>query len=150
MILLPLYRMMSEVLGILDIEKWTAIDMNVLSGLKTPIERIFSTDNSHLIREVLRQAICSFSETINSIDRKFCTLANEFRSTRTRKYLIRHSETTNSEITTFAPIAFECLRTRMGIRPMEFQASFHDGDLLEMTKTGKSDSQMYRTSDEVN
>lgn len=138
--------MMSEILGILDIEKWTTIDMNVLSCLKTPIERIFSTANSRLIR----QAICFLSETIDTIDRKFCTLANEFRSTRTRKYSIRHSETTNIEITTFAPIAFECLRTRMGILPMEFQASFHDGDLLEMTKTGKLNSQMYKTSDEVN
>lgn len=138
-----------DILGILNLDTWNATDTNIFSYLKTPIQQTFFTSNSHLIGKTLRQAIIYFSDTLNSIDRIFCTLGNEFRSTRTRKYQIIHSETTTIEITTLAPIAFEYLRSSIGITRQDFRESFHNDELRNFNNTGKSGSQMYKTSDEV-
>jgi len=53
------------------------------------------------------------------------------------------------EITTFAPIAFEYMRTMIGITRNDFQSSFNDNELINFTNTGKSGSQMYKTQDDV-
>jgi hypothetical protein len=139
----------NDTLGVLNLDAWTATDANVFSYLKTPIQQTFFANNSHLISKILRQAIVHFSDTVNSIDRSSCALGNEFRSTRTRKYQVIHSETTTIEITTLAPIGFEYLRSAIGITQHDFQASFNSGELTNFVNTGKSGSQMYKTQDEV-
>jgi hypothetical protein len=135
--------------GVLNLDTWTATDINIFSYLKTPIQQSFFANNSNLIGKILRQAIIYFSKTLNSIDRLSCTLGNEFRSTRTRKYQVMHTETTTIEITTLAPIGFEYLRSAIGLTEHDFQSSFNNGELINFTNTGKSGSQMYKTQDEV-
>jgi len=139
----------NDTFGILNLDTWNATDTNVLSYLKTSIQQTFFSNNSHLIGKILRQAIIYFSDTLNSIDRTISTFGNEFRSTRTHKYQIIHSETTTIEITTLAPIAFEYLRSTIGITRQDFQSSFNNGELINFINTGKSGSQMYKTYDEV-
>jgi hypothetical protein len=138
-----------DTLGILNLDTWNATDTNVFSYLKTPIQQTSFTNHSHFIGKTLRQAIIYFSETLNSIDRPSCAIGNEFRSTRTRRYQIIHSETTTVEITILAPIAFEYLRSAIGIKRHDFQASFQNGEFLDFANTGKSGSQMYKTYNEV-
>lgn len=140
-----------DTLGMINLDAWNATDSNIVSYLKTPLQQTFFANNAHLIGKTLRQAIIYFSDTLNSIDRTFCSIGNEFRSTRTRKYSIVQSETTTvMEITTLAPIAFEDLRSMVGITRQDFHSSFHHGGLIDFANTGKSGSQMYKTSDEVN
>jgi len=139
----------TDTLGTINLDTWSAADTNVFSYLKTPIQQTFFANNSQLIGKILRQAIIYFSETLNTIDRISSTLGNEFRSTRSHKYHIIHSETTTIEITTLAPIAFEYIRSTIGITQQDFQSSFNNGELMNFTNTGKSGSQMYKTHDEV-
>ena len=54
------------------------------------------------------------------------------------------------EIKIFAPIAFECTRTIIGIKHDDFLSSFQNGDLIHFFNTEKSGSQMYKTQDDVN
>jgi hypothetical protein len=143
-----------DTLGVLNLNTWNATDTNVLSYLKTPIQQSSFVNNSDLIGKTLRQAIIDFSDTLNSIDRPSCIFGNEFCSTRTRKYQVirstnENSETTAMEITTLAPIAFEHIRSAIGITRHDFQLSFTNGELMNFTNTGKSGSQMYKTNDEV-
>jgi len=139
----------NDTFGILNVDTWNATDTNVFSYLKTPIQQTFFANNSHLIGKILRQAILHFSDTLNTIDRTASIFGNEFRLTRTHKYQIIHSETTTIEITTLAPIAFEYLRSTIGITQHDFQTSFNNGELTNFTNTGRSGSQMYKTHDEV-
>jgi len=139
----------TDTINILNLEAWIATETGVLSHMKTPIQQTFFTNNSELIGKALRQSIIYFAETLNTVDRVSCILGNEFRSTRTHKYHIIHSETTTIEITTLAPIAFEYIRSTIGITQQDFQSSFNNGELMNFTNTGKSGSQMYKTHDEV-
>jgi 1-phosphatidylinositol-4-phosphate 5-kinase len=146
---------LSDTLSVLNLEAWNATDTGVLSYIKTPIQQTFFNNNSDLIGKALRQAIIYFVNTLNDIDRESCILGTEFRSTRTHNYQIpsptddKTSESTLIEITTYAPIAFEYMRTILGITRNDFQSSFNDGELINFSNTGKSGSQMYKTQDDV-
>src|ERR1700727_2225183 len=131
--------------SLLALETWNATETGVLSHIKSPIQQTFFTNNSELIGKALRQSIIYFAETLNTVDRSSCILENEFRSTRTHKYQVQRppdektSETTATiEITTFAPIAFEHLRTIIGITRNDFYSSFNHGELINFANTGKS------------
>jgi hypothetical protein len=149
---------LTDTISVLNLDAWNATDTGVLSHIKNPSQQKFFTNNSDLIGKALRQAIIYFAETLNTIDRTSCILGNEFRSTRTHRYQLsspsdeKTSETTTTttmEITTFAPIAFEYMRTMIGITRNDFQSSFNDNELINFTNTGKSGSQMYKTQDDV-
>jgi hypothetical protein len=146
----------TDTISILNLDAWNAVETGVLSYIKTPIQNSFFTNNSELIGIALRQSILYFAETLTTVDRSSCVLGNEFRSTRTHKYQVsrppdeKTSETTTPmEITTFAPIAFDCTRTIIGISRNDFQSSFNDGELMNFANTGRSGSQMYKTQDDV-
>jgi hypothetical protein len=139
----------TDTLGNINLDTWSATDTNVFSYLKTPMQQTFFANNSQLIGKILRQAIIYFSDTLNTIDRISSTFGNEFRSTRAHKYQVIHSEITTIEITTLAPIAFEYIRSTIGITQQDFQSSFNNEELKNFINTGKSGSQMYKTHDEV-
>lgn len=142
--------------NLLNLEAWNATESGVLSYIKTPIQNTFFANNAALIGTALRQSIIYFAETLTSDDRFSCVLGNEFRSARTHRYHVSYPSegktgetTTPMEITTFAPIAFEELRSVVGITRGDFLTSFGDGDLVNFANTGKSGSQMYKTQDDV-
>ncbi len=144
-----------DAFNVLNLDAWNPIDLGLLSYAKTPMQNTFFTKNSDLIGKALRKAIIYFAETINDIDRRSCTLGDEFRSTRTHKYHIpspaddKKSEPTLIEITTFAPIAFDYMRENIGITRNDFQSAFRQNELVNFANTGKSGSQMYKTHDDV-
>ncbi|CAF3415746.1 unnamed protein product [Rotaria sp. Silwood1] len=148
---------LTDTLSILSLEDWNATDTGVLSHIKTPIQNTFFSSNSDLIGKALRQSIIYFAETLNIVDRSSCIFGNEFRSTRTHKcQLLRTSDEKTSEtttipieITTYAPIAFEYMRTVIGITRNDFQTSFNCDELINFANTGRSGSQMYKTADDV-
>lgn len=146
---------LSDIVSILSLDTWNATDTGVLSYMKTPMQQTFFTNNSDLIGKALRQAIIYFDDTTSITDRTACIIGNEFRSARTHKYSIpspadsNTSEPTTMEITTYAPIAFEYMRTIIGITRHNFQLSFDAGELINFANTGKSGSQMYKTPDDV-
>jgi len=146
---------LSDTFNVLNLDAWHATDTDLFSYAKTPIQNTFFTKNSDLIGKALRRAIIYFAETINDIDRRSCTLGDEFRSTRTHKYHIpspaddKTCETTLMEITTYAPIAFDYMRTNIGMTRNDFQSSFRQNELINFANTGKSGSQMYKTHDDV-
>jgi hypothetical protein len=147
---------LTDTINVLSLEAWNATETGVLSYVKTPIQRTFFTSNSDLIGKALRQAIIYFAETLNTVDRVSCIVGNEFRSTRTHRYplpsppdLVKPSETVLMEITTFAPLAFDYMRTMIGITRNDFQSSFNNGELINFANTGRSGSQMYKTQDDV-
>lgn len=146
----------TDSINLLNLDTWNATETSILSYIKTPIQNTFFANNSELIGTALRQSIIYFAETLNTTDRLSCTLGNEFRSTRTHKYQVlcppdnKTGETTTPmEITTFAPIAFEYLRTIVGISRNDFHTSFDQGDFISFANTGRSGSQMYKTQDDV-
>ncbi|CAF3921185.1 unnamed protein product [Rotaria sp. Silwood2] len=147
---------LTDTLNILSLEDWNATATGVLSHIKNPIQNTFFTSNSDLIGKTLRQSIVYFAETLNTVDQSSCILGNEFRSARTHKYKSlrspdeKTSETTTPiEITTYAPIAFEYIRTIIGITANDFQSSFERGELINFVNTGRSGSQMYKTQDDT-
>ncbi|CAF0916527.1 unnamed protein product [Adineta ricciae] len=146
----------TDSINLLNLDTWNATETSILSYIKTPIQNTFFANNSELIGTALRQSIIYFAETLNTTDRLSCTLGNEFRSTRTHKYQVlcppdnKTGETTTPmEITTFAPIAFEYLRTIIGISRNDFHTSFDQGDFISFANTGRSGSQMYKTQDDA-
>ncbi|UJR33051.1 hypothetical protein I4U23_020510 [Adineta vaga] len=146
----------TDTVNLLNLDAWNASETSVLSYIKSPIQNTFFANNSELIGTALRQSIIHFAETLNTTDRFSCILGNEFRSTRTHKYQVscppdhKTGETTTPmEITTFAPIAFEYLRTIVGITRNDFQSSFNQNELINFANTGRSGSQMYKTQDDV-
>ncbi|CAF1291748.1 unnamed protein product [Rotaria sordida] len=145
-----------DTLNLLNLDDWNATETGVLSHMKTPIQNTFFTNNSDLIGKTLRQSIIYFAETLHTIDQSSCIFGNEFRSTRTHKCTLlrsideKSSETiTPMEITTYAPIAFDYMRTIIGITRNDFQLSFQSGELINFANTGRSGSQMYKTQDDV-
>jgi hypothetical protein len=147
---------LTDTLNILNLEAWNATETSVLSYMKTPFQHNFFSNNSELIGTALRQSIIYFAETVNTVDRPACMLGNEFRTTRTHRYQVlcpsneKSSETTTPmDITTYSPIAFEYLRTIVGISRNDFHSSFNDGELINFANTGRSGSQMYKTQDDV-
>ena len=145
----------SDTLGMLNLDTWNAIDTGILSYVKTPMQQTAFNNNSDLIGKALRHSILYFADTVNTIDRPGCILGNEFRSTRTHRYQTvsvsdeKGSEAATLEITAFAPIAFEYIRSAVGITRQDFQSSFNQGDLVNFANTGRSGSQMYKTLDDV-
>jgi hypothetical protein len=145
----------TDTFSVLNLDAWNATETGVFSYIKTPIQQTFFNNNSDLIGKALRQAIIYFADTLNSIDRTSCILGNEFRTTRTHKYQLpgpsteKSSETTLIEITTYAPIAFEYMRTIIGMTRNDFHSSFNHGEFINFANTGKSGSQMYKTHDDV-
>ena len=144
---------LSDTINVVTLETWSATDNGLLSYVKTPVQNTFFTKNSDLIGKALRQAIIYFDQTLNEIDRRSCIMGTEFRSTRTHRYQLPNStnpsETTLMEITTYAPIAFDYMRTMIGISRNDFQTSFSQNELINFANTGRSGSQMYKTHDDV-
>lgn len=144
-----------DTIGTVNVETWDATNHGLLSYVKTPIQTTFFVNNSDLIGKALRQAIIYFANTLVTADQRTCVLGNEFRSTRTHRYHLpppadgKTSEMTLMEITTYAPIAFDYIRSIIGISRNEFLSSFSDRELLNFTNTGRSGSQMYKTPDDV-
>ena len=144
-----------DTISTVNVETWDATNHGLLSYVKTPIQTTFFVNNSDLIGKALRQAIIYFANTLAEGDQRTCVLGNEFRSTRTHRYHLpppadgKTSEMTLMEITTYAPIAFDYIRTIIGISRHDFLSSFSNGELLNFTNTGRSGSQMYKTPDDV-
>lgn len=144
-----------DTISTVSLEMWDAKENGLLSYVKTPIQTTFFTNNSDLIGKALRQAILYFTNTVVDADQKTCVLGTEFRSTRTHRYYLpppadsKTSESTLMEVTTYAPIAFDYMRTIIGISRNDFIASFDTGELVNFANTGRSGSQMYKTQDDV-
>lgn len=144
-----------DTVSTVNVEAWDATNHGLLSYVKTPIQTTFFVNNSDLIGKALRQAIIYFTNTLATADQRTCVLGNEFRSTRTHRYHLpppadsKTSEMTLMEITTYAPIAFDYMRTMIGILRNDFLSSFSNGELLNFANTGRSGSQMYKTPDDV-
>ena len=142
-------------IGILNLNAWNASETSLLSYAKTPIQQTFFTNNSDLIGKALRNSIIHFAETINEVDRPACVLGNEFRSTRIHRYQVprviddKAPELVTMEVTTFAPIAFDYIRSVIGITRNDFHQSFYHSELINFANTGRSGSQMYKTTDDV-
>lgn len=144
-----------DTIGVLNLNTWNATETSVLAYAKTPIQQTFFTNNSDLIGKALRNSINYFVDTLNELDRPACVLGNEFRSTRTHRYQVprmiedKAPELVTMEVTTFAPIAFEYIRSVIGITRNDFQQSFKESELINFANTGRSGSQMYKTTDDV-
>jgi hypothetical protein len=145
----------TDTFGIVNFDTWQTLDIGLLSYIKTPLQQTYVTNNSDLIARTLRQSILYFAQTLSSIDRSSVILGNEFCSTRTHKYQVSRSKTDKTsdlvtvELTTYAPIAFESIRSVVGITRDNFHSSFDQGDLLSFANTGRSGSQMFKTQDDV-
>ena len=145
----------ADTIGVVNLETWNATETGVFSYVKTPIQQSSFSNNSDLIGRALRQSIVYFADTLNELDRTSCVLGNEFRSTRTHR--LQMSRTTEEkttdlvtiDITTFAPIAFENIRSVVGITKNDFYTSFNQTELVNFANTGKSGSQMFKTLDDV-
>ncbi|CAM2715599.1 unnamed protein product [Rotaria socialis] len=146
----------TDTFNILNIDEWSSKETGVISYIKTPIQNLVFTNNSDEIGKTLRHAIIYFAETLSETDRSSCILGDEFRSTRTHRYKLPRSSdgktletVTTMEVTTFAPIAFEYMRSMIGITPKDFHSSFSNDKFLNFANTGRSGSQMYKTYDDV-
>ena len=145
----------ADSIGVLNLNAWNASDTSLFSYAKTPIQQTFFTNNSDLIGIALRNSIIYFAETTTDVDRPACVLGNEFRSTRTHRYQVprviddKAPELVTMEVTTFAPIAFDYIRSVIGITRNDFRQSFDHSDLINFANTGRSGSQMYKTTDDV-
>ncbi|CAM4754965.1 unnamed protein product [Rotaria magnacalcarata] len=147
---------LTDTFKILNTNDWCSKEAGVISYIKTPIQNFVFTNNSDEIGKTLRHAIIYFAETLNEADRSSCILGNEFHSTRTHKYKLPRSSdgktletVTTMEVTTFAPIAFEYMRSMIGITPNDFYSSFSNDEFMNFANTGRSGSQMYKTYDDV-
>lgn len=144
-----------DTISIVTLETWDAKENGLLSYVKTPIQTNFFANNSDLIGKALRQAILYFTNTVIDADQHTCVLGTEFRTTRTHRYQLpppadgKTSESTLMEVTTFAPIAFDHMRSIIGISRNDFLSSFDAGELINFANTGRSGSQMYKTLDDV-